>query len=175
MPVSMAAVSTQLPDFPALGVPFYLTQGRNVTQYQLEDDFSWIKGKHTLKFGANFRRDLVSDYDSQINVVFPYTFTYSLGDFASGQINPQTSYWGQNGFESYNQAYTNQPTAHLALYNLGAYFQDEFQATSNLKLTLGVRIDRTGNPLCHGGCFASYNGAFPAFGHSRMTRTTSAP
>jgi len=151
------------PGLPALGVPFYLTQGRNVTQYQLEDDFSWIKGKHSLKFGGNFRRDLVEDYDSQINVVFPYTVSLSLGDFASGTINPQTSFWGQNGFESYTQAYTAQNTAHLALYNIGLYVQDEFQALPKLKLTIGARVDRTGNPLCHGGCFSQYSsGAFPS-------------
>ncbi len=150
------------PGLPALGVPFYLTQGRNVTQYQIEDDFSWIMGKHTVKFGENFRRDLVEDYDSQFNTVFPYTVSLSLGDFASGVINPQTSFWGQNGFESYTQAYTANLTAHLALYNIGAYVQDEFQALPNLKLTIGARIDRTGNPLCHGGCFSQYaSGAFP--------------
>ncbi len=149
------------PGLPALGVPFYLTQGRNVAQYQIEDDFSWIKGKHTIKLGENFRRDLVEDYDSQINVIFPYTVTFSLGDFASGTINPATSFWGQNGFESYTQAYTSQLTAHLALYNIGAYVQDEFQALPNLKLTIGARVDRTGNPLCHGGCFSLDTGSFP--------------
>jgi hypothetical protein len=154
------------PGLPQLGVPFYLTQGRNVTQYQVEDDFSWIKGKHTLKFGFNFRRDLVSDYDQQEAVIFPYTITYSLGDFASGTINPQTSQWGQGQFESYNQAYVTQNTAHLALYNVGSYFQDEYQVMPKLKLTLGVRVDRTGNPLCHQGCFSAYTGAFPGTGTS---------
>ena len=163
------------PGLPSLGVPFYLTQGRNVTQYQFEDDFSWIHDKHAFKFGANFRRDLVSDYDSQINVIFPYTVTYSLGDFASGTINPQTSGWGQAGYESYNQSYTSDLTAHLALYNLGAYVQDEYQATPNLKITLGLRVDRTGNPLCHGGCFASYSsGAFPGSATAAYNATISA-
>jgi len=150
------------PGLPALGVPFYLTQGRNVTQYQIEDDFNWIKGKHTIKVGGNFRRDLVSDYDSQYNTVFPYSVTLSLGDFASGQVNPQSSYWGQNEFESYNFTYTASPTAHLALYNLGVYVQDEYQVLPNLKLTIGARVDRTGNPLCHGGCFSLYQGSFPS-------------
>jgi hypothetical protein len=152
------------PGLPALGVPFYLTQGRNVAQYQIEDDFSWIKGKNSIKIGENFRRDLVEDYDSQINVIFPYTVSLSLGDFASGVINPQTSFWGQNGFESYTQAYTSQLTAHLALYNIGVYIQDEYQALPNLKLTLGARFDRTGNPLCHGGCFSLDGGSFPGTG-----------
>jgi len=149
------------PGLPGEGVPYYLTQGRNVTQYQIEDDFNWIKGKHTLKFGENFRRDLVEDYDSQIETVFPVGFIFSLGDFASGQLSPNSPYAGLN---SYGQAFTATTTAHLALYNVGAYVQDEFQATSKLKLTLGVRIDRTGNPLCHQGCFGEYPGAFPASG-----------
>jgi hypothetical protein len=152
------------PGLPSLGVPFYLTQGRNVTQYQIEDDFNWIKGKHTIKVGGNFRRDLVSDYDSQYNTVFPYSVTLSLGDFASGQVNPQSSFWGQNEFESYNFTYTASPTAHLALYNIGVYVQDEYQVLPNLKLTIGARVDRTGNPLCHGGCFSEYQGSFPSSG-----------
>jgi hypothetical protein len=151
------------PGLPALGVPFYLTQGRNVAQYQIEDDFSWIHGKHSLKFGENFRRDLISDYDSQQGVVFPYAFIFSLGDFASGTLSTNSPYYGLN---QYNQAFTPTPTAHLALYNVGAYVQDEFQALPKLKLTLGVRFDRTGNPLCHNGCYSEYTGAFPSSGTS---------
>ena len=37
-------------------------QGRNVTQYQFVDDFSYTKGAHSLKFGANFRRYDITDY-----------------------------------------------------------------------------------------------------------------
>ncbi len=37
-------------------------QGRNVTQYQFLDDFSWTKGAHSLKFGGNFRRYDITDY-----------------------------------------------------------------------------------------------------------------
>ena len=147
------------PGLPALGVPFYLTQGRNVAQYQIEDDFSWIHGKHTFKLGENFRRDLVSDYDAQVNVKFPYIVDLSLGDFVSGQLSTTSPFAGSN---SYNQAFAVAPTAHLALYNVGAYFQDEWQALPNLKLTLGARVDRTGNPLCHDDCFSTYQGAFPS-------------
>lgn len=149
------------PGLPAEGVPFFLTQGRNVAQYQIEDDFSWIKGKHTLKFGENFRRDLVSDYDSQVGTIFPYIFLFSLGDFSSGQISPNSPWYGYN---QYNQAFTATTTAHLAVYNVGAYVQDEWQVLPSLKLTIGARVDRTGNPLCHQGCFGSYNGSFPGSG-----------
>ena len=32
---------------------YFFPQGRNVTQYQFNDDVSWTKGKHTAKFGAS--------------------------------------------------------------------------------------------------------------------------
>jgi hypothetical protein len=142
-----------------LGVPGALTQGRNVTQYQFEDDFNYLRGKNTIKAGFNFRRDLVSDYDSQANTVFPQVTILSLGDYASGTLSTSSPYYGENSF---SQGFTNIKTAHLALYNLGVYAQDEFQALSKLKLTFGIRIDRTGNPLCTDNCFSQYGGAFPS-------------
>jgi hypothetical protein len=148
---------------PLEGVPGVLTQGRNVTQYQLEDDFNWIVGKHTIKFGGNFRRDLVEDYDSQINTIFPQATLLSLSDFASGGVNGVAgNFWDAIGANSFGQAFTATQHAHLALYNVGIYAQDEWQVLPNLKLTLGVRVDRTGNPLCHNGCFSSYSGSFPS-------------
>ena len=106
-----------------------------------------------FRFGANFRRDLVSDYDSQIETVFPELLIYGLSDFTQGEIGPSNEFYGYNSF---NQAFTSAPTAHLALYNLGVYVQDEFQATPRLKLTFGGRVDRTGNPLGHNGVFSLY-------------------
>ena len=38
------------------GLVYDFPQGRNVTQYQGVDDFSWTSGAHTFKIGANFRR-----------------------------------------------------------------------------------------------------------------------
>ncbi|MGA2250281.1 carboxypeptidase regulatory-like domain-containing protein [Terracidiphilus sp.] len=137
-----------------LGVPDAFPQGRNVTQYQLEDDFSWIHGKNTIKFGANFRRDLITDFDAQELTDFPFVEAVTLGTFYSGAISP--------GAGEYVQNYAADTTAHLALYNLGVYVQDEWQASPKLKLTIGARVDRTGNPLCHQSCFSSYVGNFPA-------------
>lgn len=143
-----------------LGVPGALTQGRDVTQYQIVDDFTWLKGKHTWRFGENFRRDLISDYDQRINTVFPMLLVLDLPDFTQFQLGPTNEFYP---FNSFNQAFTTTKTAHLALYNIGVYAQDEFQALNNLKLTMGVRIDRTANPLCHHACFSEFqSGPFAA-------------
>lgn len=143
-----------------LGLPNNYIDGRNVTQYQFVDDLSVIKGNHTLRFGYNFRRADISDYDSQQD--FAGTYALYMSDFANGAINPT------DGSE-FAQSLTNQKTASLALYNLGVYAQDEWQATPRLKLTVGIRFDRTGNPLCNNACFSLYNGAFPQAG---VTTTT---
>jgi hypothetical protein len=135
-----------------LGTPYYFPQGRNVTQYQFVDDLSWVKGSHTLRFGYDFRRDDVSDYDAQQDENGQYVFS-SLADFANGTLPAAGS--------TYQQSFASQRTAYLALYNLGAYIQDEWQASSRLHTTLGIRFDRNGNPLCTNNCFARYDGAFP--------------
>jgi hypothetical protein len=134
-----------------LGLPYYFPQGRNVTQFQFADDLSWIRGSHTFRFGYNFRRDDVSDYDAQENIQGNYALLMS--DFANGTLSSGNSVYGQN--------FTSNTTAYLALYNLGAYLQDEWQANDRLKLTLGIRFDRTGDPLCNNNCFSLYNGSFP--------------
>jgi outer membrane receptor protein involved in Fe transport len=158
-----------------LGLSNSYIDGRNVTQYQFVDDLSVIKGNHTLRFGYDFRRNDITDVDAQQN--FAGTYALFMGDFAKGilnsVINPSTitaqNPTGNPFGSNFTQQLTNNKSADLALYNIGVYAQDEWQATSRLKLTLGVRFDRTGNPLCTNACFSLYNGAFPQSGVSTST------
>ncbi len=141
--------------FGNLGIPSFFPQGRNVTQYQFVDDFSVIRGRHSIKLGYNFRRDDVSDYDAQTNESGTFGFT-TLSDFASGTLDNS-----RGTGSAYYQNFTATPTAHLALYNIGVYLQDEWKATQKFTLTAGLRVDRTGNPLCNESCFSKYQGSFP--------------
>ncbi len=146
-----------------LGMPNGYVDGRNVTQYQFVDDLSWVKGNHTFRFGYDFRRDDVNDYDSQQNEAG--TYGLYMSDFANGYMTA-----GQNSDgSSFTQQLTNNKTAYLALYNIGVYAQDEWQIKPRLKITAGIRFDRTGNPLCNNNCFSSYNGAFPQAGVTTAT------
>ena len=146
-----------------LGLPDDFIDGRNVTQYQFVDDLSWVKGNHTFRFGYDFRRDDISDFDSQQN--FAGTYALYMSDFANGYMNPA----GSSDGSAFAQSLTSQKTAYLALYNVGVYAQDQWQIRPRLKLTAGIRIDRTGNPLCNNNCFSLYNGAFPHAGVTTMT------
>jgi len=151
--------TAQSPGLSNIGIPFFEPQGRNVTQYQIEEDLSWTRGKHSLKFGANFRRDDVEDFDAQEEQSFPLLAVFSLNDIAQGGLDTPNSQFG--GGNEFQEAFPNSDTARLALYNLGVYAQDEWQIMAKLKLTAGARVDRTGSPLCRGNCFSQYSGNFP--------------
>jgi hypothetical protein len=156
---SAGGVGTASPGNLTLGLPNTYIDGRNVTGYQFVDDLTVLRGNHTLRFGFNFRRSDISDFDSQQN--FAGTYSLVMSDFAQGALN--------SGQSSFQQQLTNNNTAYLALYNIGAYAQDEWQATPRLRLTAGIRFDRTGNPLCNNNCFSLYNGTFPSVGVTTST------
>jgi hypothetical protein len=113
-------------------------QGRNVTQWQLVDDLSIERGKHTFKMGVNFRRDDVSDFSASEGSYA--AIESSMLDFANGSADVIS----QN-FAIHNS----QP---LAFYSMGLYFQDEFRVNSKLKLTLALRADRNSGGTCQSDC-----------------------
>jgi hypothetical protein len=134
------------------GQDYLYPQGRNTEQYQFIDDFSKLHGNHNFKFGVNFKRDDVSDYSYG-----PYTSGLmsinSMSDFVNGMLSP-------NSGSYYNQSFSNIRQVPIALYSLGAYFQDQWNATSKLSITAGLRIDRNSNPTCRTNCFARPAGSF---------------
>jgi len=122
-------------------------QGRNVTQYQFVDDFSWTKGAHAFKFGANFRRYDVTDYTFS-------TLTNPL-------IIPvdQAAFFNGFAFET-EERFPDRATEPVALWGLGMYAQDEWRVNKSLKLTLALRAERNSNPVCQTNCGALLDGSF---------------
>jgi len=126
-------------------------QGRNVTQYQFVDDFSWTKGAHGIKFGVNIRRNDIS--------------SYAAGPGTSGliTINSMTDFWNGTAANGSNmaQSFANNGLAQpVAYYSLGLYIQDEWRVNSKLKVTLALRADRNSNEVCQHNCFSRPAGSF---------------
>ncbi len=92
------------------------------TTYSYLDDTTWVKGKHILKFGVEIRTIHMNQGNSQNG-----TLTYStLGGFLDNQIN--------------NATFADElPLKRLRKTQSYAYVQDEFKATRNLIITLGLR------------------------------------
>lgn len=127
-------------------------QGRNVTQYQIIDDFSKVYGAHNLKVGVNFRRNDITDY--------------SPGLFTTGEVigeNQGSFFSGTAGV--FTQAFNTRPTQPVALYGLGLYAQDEWAIKPNLKLTFGLRAEHDSNPVCQTNCFARLASNFEGISH----------
>ncbi len=119
-------------------------QGRNITQYQFIDDLTWTHGKHTLHFGENFRRYDVSDHNFFFN--YPRAVFNNLQSYVDGLALE---------LEQADNLKSNVP---VALWGIGGYVQDEWSVKSNFKLTLGLRLERSSNPICQINCFTDFTG-----------------
>ncbi len=148
------------------GEDFIFPQGRNVTQYQFVDDFSYSLGaKHTLKLGENFHRYDIGDHDSGFYVApldIPYNFATgsSISSFYDG---------GADGVLLDDAGYPAKLAFPVSIYGLGWYVQDEWRATSTLKLTFDLRMDHPSNPYSKIAPFSRFNADFFQINHSAST------
>lgn len=155
-------------DLPQIGIYNYqgfgggapLTYGDNI--YQLVDTMTWVRGRHTLNFGVDFRREQMVEFDNfggtgQLN--FNGEFTALVPSFA-GQST------AANGAYSSTAPYQGNALADMLLgqtssaagpppiasddfmlwgSNINLYFQDDYRATNRLTLNMGLRWERPAN------------------------------
>jgi hypothetical protein len=127
--------------------PFTPNNELRYNSFQLQNNFTRFSSKHTLTFGGTFER-----YESE-NVFFPGSqsvYVYNtLDDFltdAAGYLaNPNRTTSTVN-LRRFQVRYNNIPGQEKPIQPLevlygGAYAQDEWSVSDNLKLTLGLRFD----------------------------------
>lgn len=148
--VGFPSIFPQIPagsSYPKMTVTGYFTLGfsdngpqpRKDQTYQITDNFSWIHGKHSFKFGYEGRKFQVwNPFGARNNGSFTFSTsgTYSTGD-------PGLDFLLGIPF-SYNQQ-TGQ-TIIAQSYEHYAYMQDQWRVRDNLTVTLGTgyQID---NPI----------------------------
>jgi hypothetical protein len=150
------------------GNDFNYPQGRNISQYQIVDDFSITKGSHAIKFGVNFRGNRISSYASGFETSGLMSVN-SLQDFYSGVLSQSGVSATANGGDTYVQAFAKQTSFPESYYSLGMYVQDEWKVNSNLKLTFALRVDRNANEACTNDCYARTAGSFANTDHNVNT------
>ncbi len=127
--------------------PFTPNNELRYKTFQLQDNFSWFKNRHTITFGGSIER-----YESE-NVFFPgsqsvYVYN-SLADFyldANGFLTDPNRTTAPITLNRYQVRWMNipnmeKPVQPLEVWYSGAYAQDVWQATDNLKVTAGLRLD----------------------------------
>jgi hypothetical protein len=141
------------------GEGFAFPQGRNVTQFQIDDDVSKSIGVHTVKFGMKFHKNFVSDHDFG-NRINGLEIPLSLADFVNGgSLTPadaETTILQQN-FSNF----VNEP---IRLYEVAGYIQDDWKVKPNLTISPGLRIEHSSNPNCVTNCFAQLSGTLADIG-----------
>ncbi|HUJ22185.1 MAG TPA: carboxypeptidase regulatory-like domain-containing protein, partial [Bryobacteraceae bacterium] len=111
-----------------IGVPAYFGGQYNNT-YQILDNFSKVKGTHTMKFGASVHYDQITEHDyGANNGTFSFSGTETGSDWADFLLGAPSSF--QQGV---------QEPLHTRLYYYGLFAQDSWRATPSLTLNYGLR------------------------------------
>ncbi|MGA3343769.1 MAG: TonB-dependent receptor, partial [Terracidiphilus sp.] len=152
-PIVLAGGSTNAPFTTVGGNDQTYTQGRKVTQWQINDNLTWILGQHTFKFGENSRRLDISDYDLGEGVV-PTVIYNDLAQFTYGAASTVTAGFPLTQKES------------IALGNLDLYAMDTYKLGRRWTLVAGLRATWNTNPVNQHGLFARPAGSFLDMNHS---------
>jgi hypothetical protein len=119
----------------SLGPAAYLPRVEpSESRFEFQDNASWTKGTHTLKFGTDIAT--TEDYVYYISGFFG-TYTYqTVNAFALDYSNPSgVKYW-----QSYAQTFGN-PVLDTRINDYGFYAEDQWRATSRLNVNYGVRYE----------------------------------
>jgi hypothetical protein len=101
---------------------------------QFADNFTWLKGRHTLKFGVDVRHVRYQDLESFGSADDFGAFTFDQGIFTGNAFAnlllglPTKTYVAQSG-----------PDVHAHTIQTGVYAQDEFRINDRLTVTYGLR------------------------------------
>src|SRR5262249_612706 len=107
-----------------IGGPAGFPQGRGDTTFAFSDKASYLHGRHSLKFGGEFREFLNNNFAQD-----PGTFNFSSGaNFLQDKANQFSLILGAT--------FSTIPTK-----SLGRFVQDSFKVRPNLPLELGLRYD----------------------------------
>jgi len=124
-----------------------IAEGCIANRWQVLDDISWVKGKHTLKAGFEYRHHQFP-FIGNGNVTGSYNFSYAETagwDSGGNQLqktgDPVASFLlGEVDNANFNVNYRHM----LNEQYISPWVNDEFKATKSLTLTLGLRFDYQG-------------------------------
>ncbi|HEX7288849.1 MAG TPA: TonB-dependent receptor [Candidatus Angelobacter sp.] len=123
---------------------------RTEQRHQIADNFSWIRGHHSVKFGVDINH-------LPVNADFTVNFggIYNFGELGATSLSP--AFAGAPAFSAV-QAYglgipqvfiqgVGNPHDSFTLTSMGFFIQDSWRLTSRLTVNYGVRYDRESTPV----------------------------
>lgn len=132
------------PSFPHQGPPTTSITGftgfgnslfdRDDDHWQLTDNFSWTRSRHTIKIGSNLASHGVN--------IWPPTAVSGSVSFTNTSSGPTTTYGLADvllGLPASTTLRPNPVKYGTRVWNLSAYIQDDYKVNSRLTLNLGLR------------------------------------
>jgi hypothetical protein len=130
-------------------------QFQTQNNFSFVDNLSWVRGKHTFRVGGEYTR-------VSLDKLFPQTFNGQLF-FVNGPLNTDPNGPSYTDFQKFLQGAPDFSFGGGGVYNheyrnnnFGFFVQDDWKATQDLTLNLGLRTEVLGafnDNLCHIGNF----------------------
>jgi hypothetical protein len=120
---------------------FSIPRGRTSQNYQILDNFTWLKGRHTVKVGGEYRRIAISAFNDNLErgaLVFPTDngFDSNPGtDILAAYFLGDVSYWLADQGNTQRTTYNN---------GLSFFAQDDFRVAPNFTFNYGMRWEYFG-------------------------------
>src|ERR1700761_4569847 len=114
---------------------------RRENTFQELDNLTWIKGTHTFKVGADFRRRQLAIYQTNEGngrFNFSAAFTDSRDPAGKGGDSAASFILGYPTLDAHDYNYQ---FPGIRMNEFGSYFADDFRITKNLTLNYGIRWD----------------------------------
>jgi hypothetical protein len=153
---------------------FSIPRARVSQNYQILDNYTWVRGKHTFKFGGEFRRAWVSAFNanlergligfSRCDPTDDPMMTCQFTGKNDPVINILTQYFLGNAECDFCFTTANAGNTERTTYNNGVSFfaQDEFRLRPNLTVTYGLRWEYFGPISEKNNLLSNFPGPFRA-------------
>lgn len=135
-----------------VGANTNVPQSTTERKYQFRDDFTWIKGDHSMKFGVNYINTILGGY------FYFGSRGYTINWFDTPQVISTNSGLYPQGFATPGAVQSisfadGEATHDQKFHQLAFYGQDDWKVNRKLTLNLGLRwdanignlVDQTGN------------------------------
>ncbi len=137
-------VAVNIPGFAFFGREPFSFVNRTEIRHQWTDNFSWIKGTHSIKFGADVNHlPLTADFTVNFGGI------YNFGELTGSQVSPAfSSFPDFSAVQAYGlglpQVFiqgVGNPHDSFSLNSTGFFLQDSWRMRKNLTVNYGVRYD----------------------------------